>query len=251
MYEPDLPVSPSREVSSSQIKQQSYASVVNKRPTLKKHDFEVSPSKVKTVEIEEGEVVEEVVQEKTESSVLVLESVKQVSIDSESGKLGSAEEPQNTVQEQVTDPETQAPMHDTEGWSSVSPRKSCKSNGKDSSPLKFGQVTILSASRFSVLNDTAEETDDQADVRTSVVGISEEEMGKTSEAEMSKNKDEILDNVSKQITVTEKTSSTRATLPRNSKNRQKSTSESLSQQAKMQCTLESKLPQTEWVIFFL
>lgn len=42
MSEPDFPVSPSGEVSSTQIKQQSYASVVIKRPTLKKHDFEVS-----------------------------------------------------------------------------------------------------------------------------------------------------------------------------------------------------------------
>lgn len=42
MSEPDNSGSPSGDVSSSQNKQQSYAAVVNKRPSLKKHDFEVS-----------------------------------------------------------------------------------------------------------------------------------------------------------------------------------------------------------------
>lgn len=42
MSDPENSVSPPGDSSSSQIKQQSYATVVNKRPALKKHDFEVS-----------------------------------------------------------------------------------------------------------------------------------------------------------------------------------------------------------------
>ncbi|EFH55245.1 predicted protein [Arabidopsis lyrata subsp. lyrata] len=101
MSKPENSVSPPGDSSSSQVKKQSYAAVVNKRPILKKHDFGVSlvggvptievaskfsypwlpphcfrcekyghfedvcvtktgsPSKVKVVEIEEDEVVEE------------------------------------------------------------------------------------------------------------------------------------------------------------------------------------------------
>ncbi|KAG7540795.1 Endonuclease/exonuclease/phosphatase superfamily [Arabidopsis thaliana x Arabidopsis arenosa] len=120
-----------------------------------------SPSKVKEVEVEveEGEIVVVNVPSKTGCSVPVAEAEK-----NHSSLVGTPVVSQNistatvTVQKAISPNKKDLQKVDKEGWSTVSPGKSCKSSEKNSRPLEFGQVSILSASRFSVLEDTVEDT---------------------------------------------------------------------------------------------
>ncbi|EFH70164.1 predicted protein [Arabidopsis lyrata subsp. lyrata] len=234
MSDPENSVSPLGDSSSSQIKQQSYATVVNKRPALKKHDFEVSfvdgvptievpserfPSKVKVVEIEEGEVVEENGLARAESPVSVSGAVR---FDS-NGK--SKEVPQDKTSEKTTEQESPLKINDTEGWSLVSPEKGRKSSEEKKNSLEVGQVTILSASRFSVLNDQLDELPAKEDESTL--------MTSKDQSEPIRNKADITATIEteKKSILVEKQSSLRAT--RNTKKSQKATSESLPQQAMM------------------
>lgn len=51
------------------------------------------------------------------------------------------------------------PTADLEGWSVVSPGKGCRSNDKLKNSLGYGEVTILSPSRYTVLENNEEEFD--------------------------------------------------------------------------------------------
>lgn len=61
--------------------------------------------------------------------------------------------------DKVGDPTVQVLPREEE-WSVVSPRKGCKSSEKKQSPLAYGEVQILSSTRFSVLEVEEEKEPD-------------------------------------------------------------------------------------------
>ncbi|KAG7556378.1 Endonuclease/exonuclease/phosphatase superfamily [Arabidopsis suecica] len=184
---------------------------------------QVSPVKAKEDDLEEGEVVADNDFTKTEASAPFVESEKQtlILVNSEISKQNNSNE---EVGKQV---EVAA---DKDGWSLVSPGKGCKSNEKTQSSLAYGQVTILSASRFSVLDNV---DDSKVEESAPVVAVDNKDLNGCEVSGQDINVTQ-----QKPTMVAEIASSVRAT--RKSKNSQKATSESLSQQARV---LPTNLPE--------
>jgi hypothetical protein len=132
---------------------------------------------------------------------------------------------QQVVAEKVVPPESQS---EGDGWSIVSPGKGSKSTEKSNGkPLTFGQATILSSSRYSVLSDQ-EENGDKDEFPT----ISSEEVIET---ERTNSIDDVVSTQAIEKNSTsdkEKAGAVRVNLPRSSKSSHKVLSESFTQKAR-------------------
>ncbi|CAE5977993.1 unnamed protein product [Arabidopsis arenosa] len=186
-----------------------------------------SPVKVKADDLEEGELVAENDSEKTETSV----PVEVQEVQTPTLAVSNAVQ-QNRAAETHEEQDNITQGADKDGWSLVSPGKGCKSNEKVQSSLAYGQVTILSASRFSVLDNIEEPKLDDAVIEGEVAE------GKESLDKNVENGVNTHASSTQAITEVEKASSVRAT--RQTKNSQKATSESFSQQAKARPSVSSK-----------
>ncbi|EFH54879.1 predicted protein [Arabidopsis lyrata subsp. lyrata] len=133
MSEPVSSVSPPGDSSPVQSKQLSYAAAVNKRPSLKKHEFQVSlVDGIPTIEVPSAVIKTSVpveVQEVQTPTLAVSNAVQQ-------NRAAETHEEQDNI--------TQGAGKD--GWSLVSPGKGCKSNEKVQSSLAYGQIILMSPS---------------------------------------------------------------------------------------------------------
>lgn len=93
----------------------------------------------------------------TVAPIAEIEEGEIVSVDTETQKQRHGTVEATRDENQTTDiGETlnlKAPESEEEEWSKVSPGKGCRSNGKNNNNLTYGEVSILSATRFSALND--------------------------------------------------------------------------------------------------
>lgn len=176
----------------------------------------------KEVELEEGEVIAENVAD-------FVQTISKAPENEDKSSTPRADEELPLNKDSAKNVEVELPTGDPEGWSVVSPGKGCKSNDKINSPLGYGEVSILSNSRYSVLevNEEDLESDKIKDKAPEEVMIPNREVVSPTRITM----DDSIETKRKAETQ-RLTTTSRAALPRQARNAQQATSESFTQKAK-------------------